>query len=157
MIREKRFREDLYYRLNVLSVKLPPLRDRKADIPLIMEHYLAYYTNRFGIRHVSLTPEAAAFSQQYEWPGNIRELRNVSEQLAVLCEGDVITGPDMAAVLPERHDVPVEIAVPDRVSTRSLREAEKEHIRQVLSKAASRKEAAQILGISKTTLWRRCK
>ena len=100
MIRQGRFREDLYYRLKVLSVQLPPLRERIGDTAMIMQHYLNYYTRKFGKEQISLSPEAAARIAAYRWPGNIREIRNISEQLAVLCESSIVTGADIAAVLP---------------------------------------------------------
>ena len=84
MIRQGRFREDLYYRLKVLSVQLPPLRDRGDDITMIMQHYLNYYTRKFGKEQIALSADAAGMLRSYSWPGNIRELRNFKklEQLA---------------------------------------------------------------------------
>ena len=83
----------------VLSVQLPPLRDRGDDTVMIMQHYLNYYTRKFGKESLSLTPEAARLILSYGWPGNIREIRNISEQLAVLCEGSSIGAADLSSVL----------------------------------------------------------
>lgn len=156
MIRQGRFREDLYYRLKVLSVQLPPLRARDGDITLMLQHYLSYYANKFGKGILHLSPEAVNMANAYSWPGNIREIRNVSEQLAVLSESDLITTRDISAVLPTERQKAVSMAVSDR-SDSSLSTLEKRQIIEVLSKASSRSEAAEMLGISKTTLWRRCK
>jgi len=156
MIRQGRFREDLYYRLKVLSVQLPPLRERDGDMALIMQHYLTYYARKFGKGQITLSAEAAARIAAYGWPGNIREIRNVSEQLAVLCENDVITVPDVAAVLPAEQAERKPLLPPENGDP-TLSSLQKRQITEVLSRAKSRKEAAEMLGISKTTLWRKCK
>ena len=156
MIREGRFREDLYYRLKVLSVQLPPLRDREGDMAMLMQHYLALYARRFGKDQITLSPEAAAAISTYRWPGNIREIRNISEQLAVLCETDLITAADVAAVLPMEQTIHKPFVLQESEDP-TLMNLQKRQIREVLSRAKSRKEAAEILGISKTTLWRKCK
>ena len=151
-----KFREDLYYRLKVLSVQLPPLRERDGDMALIMQHYLTYYAHKFGKDQITLSPEAASRVAAYRWPGNIREIRNVSEQLAVLCESDLITAADIAAVLPMEQPArkPFVLQQNDDPTLSSL---QKRQIMEVLSRSKSRKEAAETLGISKTTLWRKCK
>lgn len=157
MIRIGRFREDLYYRLKVLSVQLPPLREREGDIVLIMQHYLNYYANKFGKGIIHLSPEAAAMVSAYAWPGNIREIRNISEQLIVLCESNIITSSDIASVLPAELPKSQPAPVPDVPLDSSLSSLEKRKILEVLAQVNSKKEAAELLGISKTTLWRRCK
>ena len=166
MIRQGRFREDLYYRLKVLSVQLPPLRSREGDIALLMQHYLTYYARKFGKDQILLSTEAARRITQYPWHGNIREIRNISEQLAVLCENDVIAPADIDAVLPletapkaPAHPAApaAEISDPQAPDQSTLSSLQKQKIMDVLVKASSRKEAAEMLGISKTTLWRKCK
>ena len=156
MIRQGRFREDLYYRLKVLSVQLPPLRERIGDTAMIMQHYLNYYARKFGKEQISLSPEAAARIAAYRWPGNIREIRNISEQLAVLCESSIVAGADIAAVLPMEQAVQVPVQT-QKYDSPALSVLEKRQIMEVLSRAKSRKEAAELLGISKSTLWRKCK
>ena len=156
MIRQGRFREDLYYRLKVLSVQLPPLRERIGDTAMIMQHYLNYYARKFGKEQISLAPGAAARIAAYRWPGNIREIRNISEQLAVLCESSIVTGADIAAVLPIEQAAQVP-AQTQKYDSPALSVLEKRQIMEVLSRAKSRKEAAELLGISKSTLWRKCK
>ena len=159
MIREGRFREDLYYRLKVLSVMLPPLRMRNGDVPLIMRHYLNHYAHKFGKGEITLSPGAAALASRYTWPGNIREIRNVSEQLVVLSEGSTITEEDMVSVVSVLRssvaDIPAPL--PSTEANTTLSSLEAQRIRQVLSQTKNRGEAAMRLGISKTTLWRRCK
>lgn len=156
MIRQGRFREDLYYRLKVLSVQLPPLRNRDGDLALIMQHYLTYYARKFGKGQITLTSEAASRITEYSWFGNIREIRNVSEQLAVLCENDIITANDIAAVLPIDQNI-VKSFVPQEDEYPTLSNLQRRQIMDAISRASSRKEAAEMLGISKTTLWRKCK
>ena len=156
MIRLGKFREDLYYRLKVLSVQLPPLRERETDMIRIMQHYLTHYALKFGKGNIMLSSEAANRILSYRWPGNIREIRNISEQLAVLCESTEISGADVDAVLP------VETVVRQSFEVRedgdpTLDSMEKRQIIEVLARCKSRKEAAEILGISKTTLWRKCR
>ena len=159
MISQNKFREDLYYRLKVLSINLPPLRERGGDIGLMMRHYLTYYGRRFGKGMIGLTAGARAAADAYAWPGNVREIRNVSEQLAVLCEGDTISTEDILAVLPVRRKAtaPVAPEADAGINDASLRDLTRRRIVEVLERARSRQEAAELLGISKTTLWRKCK
>ncbi len=156
MIGQGRFREDLYYRLKVLSVQLPPLRKRDGDTALIMRHYIAYYAQKFGKGNIRLSPEAVERVAQYDWPGNVREIRNISEQLTVLCEDDLITGADIAAVLPQPRSLPRDFDLQEHDDP-TLSSLQKRRILEVLARTSSRKEAAEALGISKTTLWRKCK
>lgn len=156
MIRVGKFREDLYYRLKVLSVQLPPLRERDGDMIRIMQHYLTYYAQKFGKENITLSSEAANRILGYQWPGNIREIRNISEQLAVLCESNEISGMDVDAVLPAGNVLKKTIPGQQQLDP-TLSGMEKRQIIEVLARAKSRKEAAEILGISKTTLWRRCR
>ena len=161
MIRENRFREDLYYRLKVLSVNLPPLRERGSDIAMIMQHYLTYYARKFGKDNLRLSPGGAARAAAYAWPGNIREVRNISEQLAVLSEGDVVTAEDVDRALPAALPAQPASAGPaarrEEDGNQSLSSVQRRQIMEVLARTSSRREAAERLGISKTTLWRRCK
>ncbi len=98
MVQANKFREDLYYRLNVISVHLPPLRDRKEDIPLLVDHFLAKYCNENGREGVKFSPEAMRLLMDHNWPGNVRELENAVERAVVLSAGPVI-GPE---ALPEQ-------------------------------------------------------
>lgn len=156
MIRKGHFREDLYYRLKVLSVLLPPVRNREGDIAMLVQHYVSYYAQKFGKGHIQLTQEAISKISEYPWPGNIREIRNISEQLTVLCDSDQISGEDVTAAL----HLPLVSGKKLELETSidpSLSGLQKRQIIEVLSRTQSRKEAAAVLGISKTTLWRKCK
>jgi two-component system nitrogen regulation response regulator NtrX len=95
-IKDGRFREDLYFRLNVIPIFVPPLRDRPDDIPLLADHFMALMAAEYGRRPKRLAPEAVARLQQYQWPGNVRELRNTIERLIIMVAGDTITAQDLA-------------------------------------------------------------
>jgi two-component system nitrogen regulation response regulator NtrX len=94
-IRDGRFREDLYFRLNVIPIFVPPLRDRAEDIPVLADHFMALMAAEYGKRPKRVTPEAVARLQQYQWPGNVRELRNTIERLIIMVSGDAITAQDL--------------------------------------------------------------
>lgn len=98
LVKEGRFREDLYYRLNVLPINLPPLRDRREDVPLLVEHFIARYNRIMGDRVRGVSPQALDQLCRYDWPGNVRELENVIERAMVLTESDIL-GPES---LPEQ-------------------------------------------------------
>jgi DNA-binding NtrC family response regulator len=95
-----RFREDLYYRINVVQIHSPPLRERREDLPALIDAFLKEACTKNGRRPLSLSPEALAVMSAYDYPGNVRELRNLVERLAILCEGPVVTGPEAAELLP---------------------------------------------------------
>ncbi|HUF23461.1 MAG TPA: sigma-54 dependent transcriptional regulator [Vicinamibacterales bacterium] len=95
-IRQGRFREDLYFRLNVIPIFVPPLRDREADIPRLAEHFIHEFAREYGRRAKTLDPSALAVLTSYRWPGNVRELRNTIERLMIMVPGEVITSGDMA-------------------------------------------------------------
>src|SRR5262249_21140257 len=100
------FRDDLYYRLEVITIKLPPLRERREDIPLLVERLLAQINENFktqepGVKHKSLSPSAMTFVRKHPWPGNIRELYNTLQRAAVLTDGEVIDRQDIADVIAE--------------------------------------------------------
>jgi two-component system nitrogen regulation response regulator NtrX len=95
-IRAGRFREDLYFRLNVIPIFVPPLRDRDSDIPLLAEHFMAEFAREYGRRPKRLDPGAASGLRSYRWPGNVRELRNVIERLMIMVPGDTIAIGDLA-------------------------------------------------------------
>jgi NtrC-family two-component system response regulator AlgB len=145
------FREDLYYRLNVIQIELPPLRERRDDVPGLAERLLAFHGRRNHRCGLSMTPEALAALSRYSWPGNVRELSNVIERAAILCRSDRL-GPEClpASILPAE----LSVAIGDPVS---LDKIEEQHIRRVLAKAKSLQEAARTLGVDQATLWRRRK
>jgi two-component system, NtrC family, response regulator AlgB len=149
----RRFREDLFYRLNVITLAVPPLRERREDILLLAESMLEAASVRNRRPPMRLAPETAAALQNYGWPGNVRELRNAIERAAVLCSRDVINPDDLPdSLFREQGQAPAEAG--PKVS---LDEVEREHILRVLSQSATLEEAAATLGINVTTLWRRRK
>jgi DNA-binding NtrC family response regulator len=117
-VREGRFREDLFYRIVVFELELPPLRDREGDVELLARHFVAQAARELAGREVQLSAEALAALLRYEWPGNVRELQNVCQRAAVTCEGDTIgTGdlpPRIFAAITQPRPAPVLAAVPDR-------------------------------------------
>ena len=157
LVREGKFREDLYYRLNVVTLEIPPLRERRQDVPLLIDHFLRVLAARHGRGPVAVDAEAQARLLAYDWPGNVRELNNVLERALVLAAQDVI-GPEH---LPDevRGDGHVAAAsVPDAGESGpppSLEEVERKHVLRVLEyTGGNRERAAGILGISRRTLTR---
>jgi len=150
MSKSGEFREDLYYRLNVISVPIPPLRDRKEDIPLLASHFLKKF-NRELDRNVanSLDKDVIDLFMQHSWPGNIRELENVIQRAIVLCE-DKITPNDLPGYLGYAEP---KASVNESISLKSLKIVEREYILKVLNAVNNNKtEAAKILGINRKTL-----
>ena len=149
----KQFREDLYYRLNVVLIDLPPLRSRKDDIPLLIRHFLNKYSGQFGKTISDIEPEALEILMQYPFPGNVRELENIVERAVALTDRTVLGPRDLPGDLQQ-----LSISSFESDSWPSLEEKEKEYIRQVLIKTDRRKAAAaEILKIPRTTLWRKMK
>jgi DNA-binding NtrC family response regulator len=149
-----RFRADLYYRLNVIPVRIPPLRQRKDDIPLLVDHFLKVYCDRTGKAPKTISSEAVDCLVRYEWPGNVRELENSIERAVILQEGRLI-GPE---------DLPQKVRFGNRERSASvvsscnitLEELEKEYLLKVLDEVGWRKKkAAVILGINPSTLYRK--
>jgi DNA-binding NtrC family response regulator len=154
MVAEGTFREDLYYRLNVVTITLPPLRDRPDDVAILVEHFLREITAKKHTAPKKISPEVMRRFQQYRWPGNVRELRNALESMMVLAEGDVLTERD----LPERiAEASHEVAVPKEIPTGlTMEELEKLAITKALDQCAgNRTHAANRLGISVRTLQRK--
>ena len=145
-VSEGRFREDLFYRLNVITIHLPPLRERREDIPILSNFFVIKYTKKYKKEIKGFTPEAIEALCTYHWPGNVRELENVIERTIVLCKKNMISVDHLPKnVVPKKDDISV-IKVPLGVS---LKEAEKEIIQKTLQMThGSKKEAAKILGIS---------
>jgi NtrC-family two-component system response regulator AlgB len=147
-----RFREDLFYRLNVIEVTLPPLRQRPRDIPRLAQHLLTFFARTSGKALTGFTEEALAAVKRYPWPGNLRELRNAVERGVILAAGPRV---DVA-------DLPAQVGAPARAGVEvgarvSLEQLEAEHIRRVLAMTATIEEAAGVLGIDPSTLYRKRK
>jgi putative PEP-CTERM system response regulator len=147
LVKKKEFREDLFYRLNVLSIHLPPLRERQEDIPLLITHFLKKYNQKCHRNIQRFSPEALKLLQQYSYPGNVRELENIIERLVVFAQGEEIGREDLPLFIRERESDSEE-----RESSFEERVAqfEKELLNEAISKARGVKiKAAQILGITR--------
>ncbi len=150
-VREGRFREDLYYRLNVITIDLPPLRERPEDIEPLAEHFMRKYSRRIRKEIRGFSPEALHEMQSYHWPGNVRELENVMERAVILTRGETIT----PEVLPIRRKEPAPAPTAENRLI-SLEVIEREHIERVLRQTGFHKSrSAEILGISRKTLDRK--
>jgi NtrC-family two-component system response regulator AlgB len=148
-VKNGRFREDLFYRINVVQIEIPPLRERREDVVPLAEWFLASLGRRKKV--LGYTEDASSALQSYAWPGNVRELRNVIERALILCQGERI-GPEH---LPETFSPrPAPAQLGDLVT---LSQIEEMHIRRVLASTKSLEEAARVLGIDPATLWRRRK
>jgi DNA-binding NtrC family response regulator len=162
LVRQGRFREDLYYRLNVVTLTLPPLRARRQDIPLLIDHFLRELGDRHGRGPVAVDSEAQRRLLAYDWPGNIRELQNVLERAMLLAEQDVIGPEHLPADLRSPHAGPMpRPAQPDPAAGAesallpTLEEVEREHVLRVLTATGwNRDETSRVLGISRRTLTR---
>jgi DNA-binding NtrC family response regulator len=150
-----RFREDLYYRLNVVCIHLPPLRDRREDIPALVEHLLARHAETLGKRFRGVTHEAMQLLLASRWRGNVRELDNVLQRAVILGEGPMIAPadlpPDLAPELAGRHNDP---GMVDRLADAVAR-FEKQHIERILQQTPDKKEAARRLDMGLSSLYRR--
>jgi DNA-binding NtrC family response regulator len=139
------FREDLFYRLQVFDIDIPPLRERRRDIPLLTDAFLQEFTRSSGCSSAGLSPEAQEMLLGYEWPGNVRELHNALERAAILCEGGLITG--------EHLSLGAARFVAPR-GRRNLSDVERRTIEQVLRETDGNKsKAARRLGITRTQLY----
>jgi two-component system, NtrC family, response regulator AlgB len=147
-----RFREDLLYRLNVIEIRVPSLRERREDIVPLARHFVAFFAVQAKRAAPELSPEAEAALLRYDWPGNVRELRNAMERAIVLMDGRVLG----AAALPRKVADAPDIG-PGLGGDFTLDDVEREHIRRVLLRASSLEDAARILGIDPSTLWRKRK
>jgi len=149
-VRRGEFRDDLYYRLNVVTIQLPPLRERVEDIPLLAQHFL----NKFALENqkvvTTFSPDAMDFLMKYEWPGNVRELENAIERAVVLAKNSTITAADLSL-----QNLPS----PRQASAgKSLEEVEKDHILSVLAETRRNySKAARVLGITRMTLYNKIK
>jgi DNA-binding NtrC family response regulator len=154
-VREGRFREDLFYRLNVVRMNLPPLRERREDIELLAQHFLDTFSTKYHKFHLQFSPEVTANFGAYDWPGNIRELKNCVERAVILARGPVID----LDLLPERLQQEASDLLTAGVSVGfSLVEMEKELIRRALEHTEGhRKRTAEILGISERDLYYKLK
>jgi two-component system nitrogen regulation response regulator NtrX len=155
-IRNGQFREDLYFRLNVIPIYVPPLRDREADIPLLADHFMAELAREYGRRPKHLDPGAATGLRSYRWPGNVRELRNVIERLLIMVPGDTIALSDLAFL----DGVGAAVALPGDVPVVSLHDArerfERDYIlRALAAQGGNISRTAEVLGVERSNLYRK--
>ncbi len=155
-VKSKKLREDFYFRLNVIQIHLPPLRERKSDIKLLINYYLKKFSEKMGKPDIKISRRAISLLENYKWPGNIRELENVLERAVALDEDGNITPYD----LPDEISGEENIGIIEKAKKKklSLAEIEKEYILQILEECKNnRKKTAELLGITKATLWRKLK
>jgi DNA-binding NtrC family response regulator len=147
MISTGNFREDLFYRLNVFPIKLPPLRKRKRDIPLLLSHFIELYAKNTGEHPKQISKKAIVVLQEYDWPGNVRELQNLVERLLTITKDSVIRSMDIYSLNIEKKEIK------DMTLKEAVRSFEKHYISEILeSTNGSKKKAAELLGIHRNTL-----
>ncbi len=150
LVEEGNFRKDLYYRINVIKIELPPLRERKEDIPLLVENFISHFNKLFNKQIKGISPEALSLLMGYNWPGNIRELENVIERASILCFEDVI----------EIKHLPEDIVLSSPYEIVDIKSAKKEMEKEIIISALKQNnfdplKTANALGIHKTTLYRK--
>lgn len=150
-IKINRFRQDLLYRLNILNLKIPPLSERKGDIEFISCYFIEIYCKKIGKSIPKLTLEAVKVLNSYNWPGNIRELKNICERIAVLVEEDIVDKDDVISLLDVNEEY---IEKNSNINNYAGREAE-DITRLIEAAKFNKAEMAKLLGVSRTTLWRR--
>ena len=147
MVKDGSFRDDLYFRINVIPIHLPPLRDRQSDVVLLAQFFATRFAREFGRPVPEFTDRVLEIFRKYSWPGNVRELENIVQRLVVMTTSDVIDAPDLPSLM--RFTVPS--AQEDL--TRTLAEAESDYVNKVLASVGGNKtRAAQILGVDRKTL-----
>jgi two-component system nitrogen regulation response regulator NtrX len=160
-IRAGRFREDLYFRLNVIPIFVPPLRDRQEDIPLLADHFMAEFAREYGRRVKGFDAGARSVLQHYLWPGNVRELRNVIERLMIMVPGDAISASDLGFLEPT--SLARTTAAPEAATGRqTLHEARDQFERDLILRTLAEQQGnmsrtADVLGVERSNLYRKMK
>jgi two-component system, NtrC family, response regulator AtoC len=150
MVQDGKFQEDLYYRLNVIPIEIPPLRERREDIPVLVEHFVEKHRQRTGKRIERVEEGVVDALQRYDWPGNVRELENTIERAVVLATGPVLT---MASVSMIGAVSPPTPGLPSLRLHQNLEWVERETIRRALEQSGGvKKDAAELMGISQRAL-----
>ncbi len=156
MVRDGKFREDLFFRLNVVRITTPALRERPEDIPVLLDHFIRQFSKENAYDPVTVEPGAMQHLQRYGWPGNIRELRNFAENVVVLRRGGSLSEFDLEPKFRGAGDAPPVLHSPPPANPLSVEENEKRLLREALIKArGNRTQAAELLGISRRTLHRK--
>jgi two-component system, NtrC family, nitrogen regulation response regulator NtrX len=159
-IRGGRFREDLYFRLNVIPIFVPALRDRRQDIPLLAEHFMVAFAREYGRREKRFDPAAMAVLQRCPWPGNVRELRNVIERLMIMVVGDTITAADLGFIEIDPHAGEADHSAP--ATRMTLYEARDQFERDLILRTLAAQQGnmsrtAEVLGVERSNLYRKMK
>jgi transcriptional regulator with PAS, ATPase and Fis domain len=150
MVAEGKFQEDLFYRLNVIPIEIPPLRERRDDIPALVEHFVRKHSQRIGRRVDRIDDGVLAGLQQYDWPGNVRELENTIERAVVLSAGPVITARAISVL---GAATPQATGIPSLKLRQNIEWVERETIRRALENSSGvKKDAAELMGISQRAL-----
>ncbi len=153
LIADQRFREDLYYRLNVVMVELPPLRARTEDIPLLAEHFVRRLARKYHWPQLALAPDAVRCLCTRPWPGNVRQMQNVLARAAILARGRMILADDLAPSSPATGAAPADLSHPMSLKE-IMAETERRAIQQALDQTGwNRTQAARLLGISRRQLF----
>ena len=153
-VREGTFRLDLFYRISLLSLQLTPLRERQEDIGILFKHFVQQYCRRHSLQEPLLTEQAITALKVFPWPGNIRELRNAAERLAILNTSEIVTVKeidllDIGSTSLQMHDEPV------KQPRRKPKVSDEQLFQQFLASGLSREQFARQMGLSRTTLWRK--
>jgi Nif-specific regulatory protein len=157
-MQEGTFRRDLFYRLQVVEIRMPPLRERRSDVPLLAEHFLKRFINETGRKIRGFTPAAMKKMEDYHWPGNVRELRNVVERAVALGSGPMLDAQDIWLSSLELGGPAPLVQQATAYQPSSLEEVEKEHILRTLQHTEwNKSQAATILKIERSTLDRKIK
>jgi two-component system nitrogen regulation response regulator NtrX len=156
-IRSGRFRDDLYFRLNVIPIFVPPLRERTEDIPLLAEHFVAEFALEYGSSAKTIDPRAMTRLQNYQWPGNVRELRNVIERVVIMAPGDLITERDLAFLSGDAAaDKPEDASVPAVPLYTARDQFERDYIlRELANQQGNISKTAEVLGVERSNLYRK--
>ena len=156
MVAEKKFREDLYFRIKGVTISIPPLRERREDIPLLIHYFMQHSAEKYGKEIDGIAPEAQQMLMSYAWPGNVRQLKNVIENMVVLAHGQTLTLDSLPRHPPQGGETAV--GGLDNIVGISLEQLEKEAIRNTLKMTnGNREQAAKMLGIGERTLYRKIK
>jgi len=159
-VKQGGFRQDLYYRLHVIEIVVPPLRERRSDVPVLAHHFLQRTSKKIGRESTRFSREALEMLLSYDWPGNVRELQNVVERTAIMAAGDEIQSGEihLTSTFAEPVNVKVPTPIPGFYTAASLEQVERDHIIATLTQTQwNKSQAAQILGIERSTLDRKLK
>ena len=158
LVQDRKFRGDLYFRISTIPLRMPPLRERPEDVPILARQLLEGFANDVGRRGVRLSLAAERALSAYSWPGNVRELRNVLERALLLCGKEVLDPGDLRFEGPGAAAPAVAVEAPVSEAHLTLEELEKRHIERVLREMGGRvAEASQRLGIPRSTLYQKLK